>query len=88
MVNAEHGGADVILDIMGASYLAKNVEALAENGDLTIIGLQGGASAELDLGAMLFKRASLHVTNLRRRPERGPAPRARSSANCGTGCGR
>lgn len=72
VVNAEHGGADVILDIMGASYLAKNVEALAENGHLTIIGLQGGASAELDLGAMLFKRASLHVTNLRRRPERGP----------------
>jgi NADPH:quinone reductase-like Zn-dependent oxidoreductase len=39
VINAEHSGANVILDIMGGAYLPKNVEALAENGHLTIIGL-------------------------------------------------
>lgn len=72
VINTEHGGANVILDIMGASYLARNVQALAENGHITVIGLQGGTSAELDLGALLFKRGSVHVTNLRRRPTEGP----------------
>ncbi|UVO11638.1 NAD(P)H-quinone oxidoreductase [Mycobacterium sp. SVM_VP21] len=76
VVNAEHSGANVILDIMGGSYLARNVEALAENGHLTIIGLQGGATAELNLGALLFKRGSVHVTNLRRRPEQGHGSKA------------
>jgi len=76
VVNAAYSGANVILDIMGGSYLAKNVEALAENGHLTIIGLQGGATAELNLGALLFKRGSVHVTNLRRRPEQGPGSKA------------
>ncbi|KAF0845208.1 putative PIG3 family NAD(P)H quinone oxidoreductase [Nocardia caishijiensis] len=76
VVTAEYGGADVILDIMGAGYLARNVEALAEGGDLTIIGLQSGSTAELDLGSMLFKRASVHVTNLRRRPTEGPDSKA------------
>ncbi|HTQ17384.1 NAD(P)H-quinone oxidoreductase [Mycobacterium sp.] len=76
VVNAEYSGANVILDIMGGSYLPKNVEALAENGHLTIIGLQGGATAELNLGALLFKRGSVHATNLRRRPEQGPGSKA------------
>jgi NADPH:quinone reductase-like Zn-dependent oxidoreductase len=76
VVNSEYSGANVILDIMGGRYLAKNVEALAENGRLTIIGLQGGATAELNLGALLFKRGSVHVTNLRRRPEQGPGSKA------------
>lgn len=76
VVNAEYPGANVILDIMGGSYLAKNLEALAENGHLTIIGLQGGATAELNLGALLFKRGSVHATNLRRRPEQGPGSKA------------
>lgn len=76
VVNAEHSGADVILDIMGGSYLAKNVDALAENGHLTIIGLQGGAAAELNLGALLFKRGSVHATNLRRRAAQGPGSKA------------
>ncbi|MFC9473037.1 NAD(P)H-quinone oxidoreductase [Nocardia sp. NPDC056952] len=76
IVTAEYGGVDVILDIMGAGYLQRNVEALAEDGDLTIIGLQDGALAELNLGLMLFKRASVHVTNLRRRPEKGPGSKA------------
>ncbi|MEV4167829.1 NAD(P)H-quinone oxidoreductase [Nonomuraea sp. NPDC049709] len=60
--------ADVILDIMGAKYLAGNVRALKTGGRLVIIGLQGGRKAELDLGAMLAKRASVHATALRSRP--------------------
>ncbi|MEV4437738.1 NAD(P)H-quinone oxidoreductase [Streptomyces sp. NPDC049577] len=61
-------GADVILDIVGAKYLARNVDVLAVNGRLTIIGLQGGRRAELDLGALLMKRAAVMGTSLRARP--------------------
>jgi len=61
-------GADVILDLMGAAYLGRNTEALAPDGRLAVIGLQGGTRAELDLGAMLRKRASVHATSLRSRP--------------------
>ncbi len=61
-------GVDVILDIMGAAYLARNVEALAVDGRLVVIGLQGGRSAELDLGTLLAKRCSVHATALRSRP--------------------
>jgi putative PIG3 family NAD(P)H quinone oxidoreductase len=61
-------GAEIILDIMGAAYLARNLDALATNGRLAIIGLQGGRTAELDLGAMLGKRASITATSLRTRP--------------------
>jgi len=60
--------ADVILDIIGAKYLAANVNALATNGRLVIIGLQGGVSAELNLAALLGKRASVTATSLRARP--------------------
>ncbi len=61
-------GADVILDIIGAAYLARNVAALAADGRLVIIGLQGGAKADLDLGQLLRKRASVRATSLRARP--------------------
>ncbi|MEV7418535.1 NAD(P)H-quinone oxidoreductase [Streptomyces sp. NPDC089919] len=61
-------GADVILDIMGAKYLSRNVDALAVNGRLVIIGLQGGVKAELNLGALLAKRAAVAGTTLRGRP--------------------
>ncbi|MBC7373767.1 MAG: NAD(P)H-quinone oxidoreductase [Frankiales bacterium] len=64
----ELGGADVILDNMGATYLARNVQALATGGRLVVIGLQGGVTGELDLGALLTKRASVHATSLRARP--------------------
>lgn len=60
--------ADVILDIMGAKYLAGNVRALRTGGRLVIIGLQGGRKGEIDLGAMLAKRLSVHATTLRARP--------------------
>jgi putative PIG3 family NAD(P)H quinone oxidoreductase len=61
-------GADVILDIMGASYLARNLDALATDGRLVIIGRQGGSRAEIDLGVLQAKRASLYATTLRARP--------------------
>ncbi|MCY0953932.1 NAD(P)H-quinone oxidoreductase [Streptomyces sp. H27-S2] len=64
----EGAGADVILDIMGAKYLTRNLDALAVNGRLAIIGLQGGAKAELNLGALLAKRAAITATSLRTRP--------------------
>jgi len=62
-------GADVILDIMGASYLARNLDALATGGRLVVIGRQGGSRAELDLGVLQAKRASLYATTLRARPD-------------------
>jgi NADPH:quinone reductase-like Zn-dependent oxidoreductase len=62
------GGADVILDNMGAKYLPRNVEALAVNGRLVIIGMQGGTRGELDLAALMHKRAAVHATSLRARP--------------------
>ncbi|MET7835221.1 NAD(P)H-quinone oxidoreductase [Micromonospora sediminicola] len=61
-------GADVILDIMGASYLPRNVAALATGGRLVVIGMQGGRKGELDLGMLLAKRGSVHATALRSRP--------------------
>jgi putative PIG3 family NAD(P)H quinone oxidoreductase len=61
-------GVDVILDNIGAAYLARNVTALAVNGRLSIIGLQGGARAELDINALLRKRGLLIATSLRARP--------------------
>ncbi|MFE9604258.1 NAD(P)H-quinone oxidoreductase [Streptomyces hokutonensis] len=61
-------GADVILDNMGAKYLDRNVQALAVNGRLAIIGLQGGIKAELNIAALLGKRAAISATSLRARP--------------------
>jgi putative PIG3 family NAD(P)H quinone oxidoreductase len=61
-------GADVILDIIGAAYLARNVEALAADGRIANIGLQGGRKAELDLGMLMAKRGTILATTLRARP--------------------
>ncbi|GAA3603042.1 NAD(P)H-quinone oxidoreductase [Marihabitans asiaticum] len=61
-------GADVILDNIGAKYLPRNVEALATSGRLVIIGLMGGRTGELDLAALLTKRAAVIATSLRARP--------------------
>jgi putative PIG3 family NAD(P)H quinone oxidoreductase len=60
-------GADVILDNMGAAYLGRNVEALATNGRLVIIGMQGGVKGELNIGALLAKRGAVLATSLRAR---------------------
>ncbi len=69
-------GADVVLDNMGAKYLERNVDVLAKDGHLVVIGLQGGRKAELDLAQMLAKRASVSATGLRGRPVTGPASKA------------
>jgi NADPH:quinone reductase-like Zn-dependent oxidoreductase len=60
--------ADVILDIVGAKYLSKNVETLKTGGRLIIIGMQGGTKGELHIGMLLSKRASIHAAGLRARP--------------------
>lgn len=65
-------GADVILDIIGASYLARNVDALATDGRLIVIGMQGGTKGELNLGTLISKRARVVGTALRGRPVAGP----------------
>ncbi|GAA2494354.1 NAD(P)H-quinone oxidoreductase [Winogradskya humida] len=61
-------GADVILDIIAARYLAQNLEAVATDGHIVTIGMQGGTKAELDFRKLLTKRASLSATSLRPRP--------------------
>lgn len=66
------GRCAVILDNMGAKYLARNLAALAPDGRLVVIGLQGGVSAEVNLGALLPKRASIAAIGLRGRPVDGP----------------
>ena len=64
----EAGPFDVILDNMGARYLERNVTALGTNGRLVVIGMQGGVAAELNLAALMAKRAAVHATSLRARP--------------------
>ncbi|SPM39779.1 NADPH:quinone reductase or related Zn-dependent oxidoreductase [Mycobacterium numidiamassiliense] len=71
-VRDEAGGADVIFDIMGASYLDRNIDALAADGQLVIIGMQGGIKAELNIGKLMIKRARVIGTTLRGRPVSGP----------------
>lgn len=61
-------GADVILDIVGAKYLDRNVQALAISGRLAVIGLQGGIKGQLNLANLLTKRAAITATSLRARP--------------------
>lgn len=68
----EAGGADVIFDIMGAAYLDRNVDALANDGKLVIIGMQGGVKAELNIGKLITKRAQVIGTAVRGRPVDGP----------------
>ena len=63
----EVNAIDIILDVMGAPYLAKNMHVLAPNGRLVVIGLQGGRKSEIDLGQLLAKRISLIGTTIRGR---------------------
>jgi putative PIG3 family NAD(P)H quinone oxidoreductase len=77
-VRGESGGAgaDVILDIMGAAYLDRNVDALATGGRLVVIGMQGGVKAELNIGKLVAKRAGVIGTTLRARPVCGPGSKS------------
>lgn len=61
-------GVDLILDVVGAKYLELNVKALAVDGRMVVIGLQGGAKAELNMGLLLAKRIRIIGTTLRARP--------------------
>ena len=61
-------GADVILDIMGAPYLQRNLGALATGGRLMVISTRGGGRAEADLSLLMRKRASILASTLRARP--------------------
>ena len=61
-------GADVILDIVGPDYLTRNLDALAPDGHLVVIGSTGGDAPRLDLGALMAKRATISATTLRARP--------------------
>jgi putative PIG3 family NAD(P)H quinone oxidoreductase len=69
MAATDGHGADVILDIVGAAYLARNIAALAPDGRIANIGMQRGSKAELDFGALMAKRAAISSTSLRARPE-------------------
>jgi putative PIG3 family NAD(P)H quinone oxidoreductase len=69
-------GVDVVLDNMGAKYLARNLDVLATGGRLVTIGMQGGTKAEVDLGALMRKRGTIHATTLRARPATGPGGKA------------
>ncbi|QGH68278.1 zinc-binding dehydrogenase [Pseudactinotalea sp. HY158] len=60
-------GVDVILDVVGAAYLERNVSALAEHGRLVIIGMQKGTTGEVNLAPLLFGWRSIHGTVLRNR---------------------
>ena len=64
----EPAGADVVLDLVGAPYLQRNLDVLATGGRLVVIATQGGNRAEVDLATMMGKRISLHATTLRSRP--------------------
>jgi putative PIG3 family NAD(P)H quinone oxidoreductase len=68
VLRKETGGADVILDNMGAAYLNRNVDALAFDGRLVVIGMQGGVRGELNVGTLLGKRCSVFGAGLRSRP--------------------
>ena len=67
-------GADVVLDVVGGSYLDANVRSLATGGALVVIGTQRGSRGELDLGRLMAQRARVVGTTLRSRP---PADKAR-----------
>ncbi len=69
-------GVDLILDLMGAAYLERNLAALALDGRLVIIGMQGGVKAELNIGTLIGKRLSVFGTALRGRPADGPHGKA------------
>lgn len=75
---ADGGPYDVILELVGAPNLARNLESLAVGGRIAIIGIGGGAKAELHLGSLMGKRARIHGSTLRARPLEEKAATARA----------
>lgn len=77
-------GADIVLDNMGAAYLDRNIDVLAADGQLVVIGMQGGIKGELDLGKMIGKRAHVTAAGLRSRPTVGTSSKANVVADVRT----
>jgi NADPH:quinone reductase len=75
---AERGPFDVVLELVGAPNLATDLQALATSGRIVVIGIGGGAKAELNLGAMMGKRATVRASTLRPRPLEEKALTARA----------
>ncbi len=65
---ARPGGVDVVLELVGGGYVAEDVKCVATKGRIVVVGLMAGVQSELDLRALLFKRAEIHGTVLRARP--------------------
>jgi NADPH:quinone reductase-like Zn-dependent oxidoreductase len=75
---AEHGPFDVILELVGAPNFPANLTALATLGRIAVIGIGGGATAELNLGLLMSKRGRIHASTLRARPLEEKALTARA----------
>ncbi len=80
VVKEKTGGADVIVDTVGAAYLGENAAALAPRGTMVVLGLMGGISGELPLGLVLRKRLTIRGSVLRARPLEEKAALAREFA--------
>jgi NADPH:quinone reductase len=65
---AEYGPFDVILELVGAPNMPENLNALATGGRITVIGVSAGAKSEVNLLALMGKRARIHGSTLRARP--------------------
>jgi putative PIG3 family NAD(P)H quinone oxidoreductase len=75
---AERGPFDVVLELVGAPNLAGDIQALATSGRIAVIGIGGGAKAEVNLGALMGKRATVRGSTLRPRPLEEKALTARA----------
>jgi NADPH2:quinone reductase len=75
---ADHGPFDVILELVGAPNLTSNLQALATGGRIAVIGVSAGAKGEIDLRALMGKRARIHGSTLRARPLEEKAMTARA----------
>jgi putative PIG3 family NAD(P)H quinone oxidoreductase len=65
---AEHGPYDAVLELVGAPNMPENLQALATGGRIAVIGVSAGAKSELNLLALMGKRARIHGSTLRARP--------------------
>jgi NADPH:quinone reductase len=74
----DHGPFDVVLELVGAPNLSGDLQALATGGRIVVIGIGGGAKAELNLGAMMGRRATVRASTLRPRPLEEKALTARA----------